>query len=114
MIDRKRLLALDYYKKEHFSGSDSERNMRYRIERYVPPVPEDTAEGGGDAGVDAGSNSKSSAAGASSEPVFRATIWPEPYSYEATDPGLFITHDEPFCEEGLCALVDWMNTRDFL
>ena len=88
MIDRKRLLALDYYKKEHFSGSDSERNMRYRIERYVPP--------------------------ASSEPVFRATIWPEPYSYEATDPGLFITHDEPFCEEGLCALVDWMNTRDFL
>ena len=96
MIERKRLLALDYYKKEHFSGSDAGLNMRYRIERYVAPLPENAPEG------------------AASEPVFRATIWPEPYSYEATDPSLFITHEEPFSEEGLNALVDWMNSQSFL
>ena len=88
MIDRKRLLALDFYKKEHFSGSDSSKNLRYRVKRIVPET--------GDA-----------------DPVFRATIWPEPYCYEATDPALFITHEEPFSEEGLCALVDWMNTQSF-
>ncbi len=96
MIERKRLLALDYYKKRHFSGSDAERNMRYRIQRYVAPIPEDAPE-------DA----------PSPEPVFLATVWPEPYSYEATDPSLFVTHEEPFSEEGLCALVDWMNLQDF-
>ncbi len=87
MIERKRLLALDYYKKQHFSGSDGERNLRYRVERIVPE------EG--------------------AEPVFRATVWPEPYSYEATDPALFINHEEDFSEDGLCALVDWMNMQDF-
>ncbi len=87
MIERKRLLALDYYKKQHFSGSDSERNMRYRVERIVP--------------------------GEEADPVFLATVWPEPYSYEATDPILFITHEEPFSEEGLNSLVDWMNMQDF-
>ena len=87
MIERKRLLALDYYKKEHFSGSDAGRSMRYRIERIVP--------------------------GEDAEPLFRATVWPEPYSYEATDPSLFITHEEPFSEEGLCAIADWMNTQSF-
>ena len=97
MIERKRLLALDYYKKEHFSGSDAERYMRYRIERYTPKLPEDAPEGTKEPG-----------------PVFRATVWPEPYSYEATDPSLFITHEEPFSEDGLLALADWMNTQSFL
>ncbi len=90
MIDRKRLLALDYYKKEHFSGSDSERNMRYRIERVEIKDDENSSY------------------------MFRATLWPEPYSYEATDPSLFITHDEEFGEEGLNALVDWMNAQSFV
>ncbi len=96
MIERKRLLALDYYKKEHFSGSDAGLNMRYRIERFVEPLPEDASEDT-----------------PSPEPVFRATVWPEPYSYEATDPVLFITHNEPFSEEGLNALVAWMNMQNF-
>ena len=88
MVERKRLLALDYYKKAHFTGSDSERDLRYLIERIVPEGAEDS-------------------------PVFRATVWPEPYSYEATDPSLFQIHEEPFCEEGLEAIAAWINTLDF-
>lgn len=97
MIERKRLLALDFYKKEHFSGSDAGLNMRYRIERIVPKLPEDAPEGTPEPA-----------------PLFRATIWPEPYSYEATDPALFVTHEEPFSEDGLLALTDWMNTQSFI
>ena len=96
MIERKRLLALDYYKKEHFSGSDAERYLRYRIERILPELPADAPEGT-----------------EAPAPLFRATLWPEPYSYEATDPAFFMTHEEPFSEEGLLALVDWMNTISF-
>ena len=88
MIERKRLLALDFYKKEHFSGSDSERSLRYRVERIVP-------EDDGD-------------------PIFRATVWPEPYSYECTDPALFLTCDAPFSEDGLETLVAWMNEQSYL
>ena len=97
MIERKRLLALDYYKKQHFTGSDAERNMRFMVERIVP-------EADGDSGSD----------GAPADPVFRATVWPEPYSYDATDPALFVTHEEPFSEDGLLALTDWMNTQSFI
>ena len=96
MIERKRLLALAFYNKEHFSGSDSERNLRYRIEKVVPKLPEDAPE---DAEPE--------------EPYFQATIWPEPYSFEKTDDEKKITHREDFSEEGLCAIVDWMNEHSF-
>ena len=108
MVERKRLLALDYYKKEHFSGSDADRNMRYRIERIVPE-----ADGAGDDGAVTDGAKDGSAGSSPAEPLFRVTVWPEPYSYEKTDPSLFLTHTAPFSEDGLCSLVDWMNEQRF-
>ncbi len=96
MIERKRLLALAFYNKEHFSGSDQERNLRFRVEKVTPSLPDDAPE---DAEPE--------------EPYFLGTIWPEPYSFEKTDEEKKITHREDFSEEGLCALVDWMNEHRF-
>ena len=95
MIERKRLLALAFYNKEHFSGSDAKRNLRYRVEKVTPQPPEDAPE----ATVE--------------DPYFLATVWPEPYSFEKTADEKKITHKEPFSEEGLQAIVDWMNTQHF-
>ena len=95
MIERKRLLALAFYNKEHFSGSDRERNLRFRVEKVTPKPPEDAPDTPGE------------------EPYFLGTVWPEPYSFEATADEKKVTHKEVFSEEGLCALVDWMNTQNF-
>lgn len=95
MIERKRLLALAFYNKEHFSGSDQERNLRYRVEKVTPKAPEDDSE----AQVE--------------DPYFLATVWPEPYSFEATADEKKMTHKEAFSEEGLQAVVDWMNEQHF-
>lgn len=89
MISRKELFALDFYKKSAFTGSD--RNMCYRIERV------------GDDDIF----------------KFQATVWEGPYSYAATPEEKKVRHLEDFSEEGLNALVDWMNeasrkmNRDF-
>ena len=93
MIERKRLLALAFYNKEHFSGSDAERNLRYRVEKVTPKPPEDAPE----TPVE--------------DPYFLATVWPEPYSFEKTADEKKITHRESFSEEGLQAIVDWMNEQ---
>lgn len=82
MIERKRLLSIGYYKKApSFTGSD--KNKCYKIEKFLE-------EG-------------------SEEPVFKATMWPGPYSSENTPDELKISNTAPFTEEGLQELVDWMN-----
>ncbi|MCR4831402.1 MAG: GNAT family acetyltransferase [Pseudobutyrivibrio sp.] len=82
MIDRKRLLSLGYYKKApSFTGSD--KNKCYKIEKYQ-------AEG-------------------TEEVLFKATLWPGPYSSENTPDDQKLTQTAPFTEEGLQSLVDWMN-----
>ncbi len=78
MIDRKRLLALNFYKKEHFSGSDRTKNLRFRVEK--------------------------------AEEEFVCTVWPEPYSFECTADEKKITCRQPFSEEGLQAITDWMHS----
>lgn len=85
MIERKRLLSIGYYKKApSFTGSD--KNKCYKIEKFV------------EEGVE--------------EPVFKATIWPGPYSSENTDDELKQSKTAPFNEDGLQELVDWMNSLE--
>ena len=82
MIDRGRLLSLGYYKKApSFTGSD--KNKCYKIERFR----EEDAE----------------------EDLFKATIWPGPFSSENTPDDVKQSRTAAFSEEGLQELVDWMN-----
>ena len=82
MIDRKRLLSLGYYKKApSFTGSD--KNKCYKIEKFQEEGSEDV--------------------------LFKATLWPGPYSSENTPEDQKLTQTAPFTEEGLQSLVDWMN-----
>lgn len=83
MIERKRLLSIGYYKKApSFTGSD--KNKCYKIEKFIEEGTE--------------------------EPLFKATIWPGPYSFENTADELKQSQTAAFTEEGLLALVDWMNS----
>ena len=85
MIERKRLLSLGYYKKApSFTGSDG--NKCYKIEKYQ----EEDSE----------------------EPLFKATIWPGPYSSENTPDEQKQCKTASFTEEGLEELVAWMNSLD--
>jgi hypothetical protein len=45
------------------------------------------------------------------EAVFVATIWPEPYCYEATPEEKKISAQFPFTVEGKEAMVDWLNAQ---
>ena len=82
MIERKRLLSLGYYKKApSFTGSDG--NKCYNIEKYQE-------EG-------------------SEELLFKATLWPGPYSSENTPEEMKQSKTAPFTEDGLQELVAWMN-----
>jgi hypothetical protein len=82
MIERKRLLSLGYYKKApSFTGSD--KNKCYKIEKFQE-------EG-------------------SEEVLFKGTLWAGPFSFENTPEEAKLTHTEPFTEEGLEALVAWLN-----
>lgn len=81
MIVRSDLLALDYYKKAVFTGS--EKGMRYRVER----IEEDET------------------------PFFLATVWPEPYNFVTTPDEQKTSSREEFSEEGLLLLIDWMNEQ---
>ncbi|MBR0163937.1 MAG: hypothetical protein IJQ12_04605 [Lachnospiraceae bacterium] len=38
-----------------------------------------------------------------------ASVWPEPYSYAATDNGEITDHTFPFSEEGMEEAVRWIN-----
>lgn len=81
MIERKTFLALNFYKKEPFTGSY--KGMRYRIAR---------TEGEGGASL-------------------TAVCWPEPFNYEKTPEEQKIQADFPFSEEGLVRIADWLNER---
>ena len=82
-IDRKDLLRLSFYKKTHYSGSF--KGMRYRIERRE----EETGE--------------------EKKVFFRAWIYPEPYSFEATDDAKKEYKDFPFTEEAIDDIKDWLD-----
>ncbi len=82
MIERSRLLSLGYYKKApSFTGSDG--NKCYKIEKFN----EEDSE----------------------EDLFKATIWPGPFSSENTPEEKKISKTAPFTEDGLLELVAWMN-----
>ena len=98
MIQRKDLLALSFYKKLPFHGSD--QGKRYRVEKFVQKVAETV---------------KNEETGEDEEKVLeeinclKATIWPEPYSFEATPDDQKVTHLEEFSEDGMDAIVNWIN-----
>lgn len=87
MIERKSLLALNFYKSSPFTGSDG--NKRYRIEKVSCPIP-DSEE---------------------SESKLQATIWPGPFAYASTPDKKKTTYLAAFSEEGLQDITDWINTQ---
>ena len=89
MIERKSLLALNFYKSSPFTGSDG--NLRYRIEKVQLPI--------GD--------------GEETETKLQATVWPGPFAFANTDDEKKTTFMAAFSEEGLQEITDWINTRHF-
>lgn len=81
MIERKTFLALNFYKKEAFTGSY--QGMRYRI---VKVEEED-------------------------QKFLQAVCWPEPFSFAKTPDEQKIAEKFPYSEEGLCRIADWLNEK---
>ncbi|MBQ8627707.1 MAG: GNAT family acetyltransferase [Agathobacter sp.] len=75
-------LNLNYYKKTTFTGWM--KPIRFLIQRETPEE--------GDA-------------------VFRAWVWPEPYTFSLTDDSKKIDFTAPFTEEGKRQIVDWINKQ---
>ena len=98
MIQRKDLLALNFYKKLPFHGSDGEK--RYRVEKFVQKVTETV---------------KNEETGEEEEKVLeeinclKATIWPGPFNFDTTPDEKKTTHLEEFSEAGMEAIVAWLN-----
>jgi hypothetical protein len=85
MIDRGRLLSLGYYKKAaSFTGSD--KNKCYKIERFREEDSETD--------------------------MFKATIWPGPFSSDNTPDEQKQSRLAEFSEDGLNELVEWMNALE--
>lgn len=98
MIERKRLLSLGYYNKAaSFTGSDKAKH--YRIEKYIEKQATETVNDAGETVTEIEQIKK-----------LKATIWPGPFSFENTDDDKKQSKLEEFSEEGLQALVDWMNS----
>ncbi len=98
MIERKRLLSMGYYNKAaSFTGSDG--NKHYRIEKYMEDHTTETVNDAGETLTETEQIKK-----------LKATIWPGPFSFENTDDDKKQSKVEEFSEEGLQALVDWMNS----
>lgn len=89
MIERKSLLALNFYKSSPFTGSDG--NLRYRIEKVQLPV-----EGSEE-----------------TESKLQATIWPGPFAFANTPDEKKTTFLAAFSEEGLQDITDWINQQHF-
>jgi hypothetical protein len=101
MIQRTDLLALNFYEKEPFTGSDG--NMRYRVEKILVP---DTLPQGTDADA-AGAQ----AAAPATHKELQATIWPGPFAFAKTSEDKKTRHQAAFSEEGIQELVTWMNEQ---
>ncbi len=84
-VNREDLLRLSFYKKTHYSGSL--KGMRYRIEKH-----EEQVEGSEDKTV-----------------CFRAWVYPEPYSFEATDEAKKSFKDFPFENGSLDDIKLWLD-----
>ncbi|MDD6194087.1 MAG: hypothetical protein PUB19_04200 [Lachnospiraceae bacterium] len=87
MIERKSLLALNFYKSSPFTGSDG--NLRYRIEKIQLPI-----EGSED-----------------TETKLQATVWPGPYAFAKTEDEKKTTFVAAFSEDGLQDITDWINSQ---
>ncbi len=81
MIKREELLALDYYKKAKFTGSYS--GMRYRVE----------------------------SAGEKPDLKLKATVWPEPMSFDKTADDKKTSEEFEFSKDGLVKITDWLNDK---
>ena len=80
MIKRSDLLALSFYEKSPFTGSD--KGMRYRVEKVTDEA---------------------------NEAFFQATVWREPFAFDHTPDEEKTVHREAFSEDGLLELITWMN-----
>lgn len=100
MVDRKDLLALNFYKKTDFYGSN--KKMHYRIARIEREIPAETA-------------TEAAEGEAKPEPekevLFHVWYWPGPYCFAKTSDTLKQEADFPFSEEGLCAVADFLNEQ---
>lgn len=88
-VVREDIFTLRYFDYgEAFTGSSD--NLRYRIAREplenIAFTPEKKAEG-----------------------KLRATVYPEPYSYEKTPDEQKAVRDFEHSEEGLCEAINWIN-----
>ena len=81
MIERKTFLALNFYKREAFTGGY--RGMRYRIAK----VEEEDQK------------------------FLQAVCWPEPFSFAKTPDEQKKTEKFPYSEDGLCKIADWLNEK---
>lgn len=77
-MNEKDIMPLNYFKKEPFTGS--EKGMRYRIEM----VEEEEKK------------------------YLKATVWPQPFSYECTDEALMIAEKWPYSEESRQLILPWL------
>lgn len=81
MIRREDLLALDFYKREKFTGSH--KGMRYRIELQ----------------------------GEKPDFKLKATVWPEPYAYDATAEDEKISEEFEYSKDGMNSVTEWLNEQ---
>ncbi len=90
MIDLHGQISLAFLKKSRFTGS-------YQGMRYLLQKQEREAEAAHDEKP------------AKLQAVLEAVIWPEPYSFEATEPDKKHGRDFAFSGDGLWEAVDWLN-----
>lgn len=81
MIKRKDLLALSFYERSPFTGSD--KQMNYRVEKVTDP--------------DQGKK------------LLQATVWPGPLCFPLAEETSKKTKTADFSDNGLEQLVQWMN-----
>ncbi len=103
MIHRKDLLAMSFYEKSPFTGSEG--RMCYRVEKIMQEIPSSESE---DASDNAGSDSSGEP---KTQKMLQATVWPGPYCYTVTAEEKKIRQTAEFSDEGLEQLVDWMNQQ---
>lgn len=98
MIQRKDLLALNFYKKLPFHGSDG--NKRYRVEKCIEKITETVHN------EETGEDEEKVL---EEIPHLKATVWPGPYNFDTTSEDKKRTHLEEFSEAGMEAIVNWIN-----